>query len=132
VADERIEMVHRAMEAIGNRDLDALLELVTPDFSLQTLVTVWPQTYVGADGMREWMRDLGEVWDEFVPEPGESRDLGDGVILLEFTWHGRGRGASAELTGAAASLWRFEGDSPSSARIFPDAGKAMRALEPDA
>jgi hypothetical protein len=129
VADERIEMVNQAMDAIGRRDLDALLALVTPGFSLQTLVTVWPQIYEGVEGMRRWMDDQAQVWDEFVPVPGAARDLGEGRILLEFTWHGRGKGIDAELTGAAVSLWEFEGDSPSSARIYPDEQRALQALE---
>jgi ketosteroid isomerase-like protein len=126
---KRIEMVRRAMAAIGRRDPSAFIAEVAEDCELRPLMSVWPQPYRGHDGIRQWFDDLAGVWDEFSVEPEDIRALEDDTLLVALLWRGRGKGRPDELSGPAVALWRFRDDKAVSARLYPDETSALEAYE---
>ena len=73
-----VELTHGAFEAMNHRDLDWLVAHCDPGVEMHMRgVAGEPVLYVGAAGIRDYFRDIAEIWEtvEFVPE--DVRDLGD-------------------------------------------------------
>jgi ketosteroid isomerase-like protein len=128
VPGDNIQVVRQALDALGRRDLPGLLEHVDADIELHPLLSVWPRTYSGRDGIEEWWRDVGELWEDFTLEPEAFRDFGDGNLLVRVRWRGRAKGATAELDGPAAAVVRFRTDKVTSVEIHLDEAQALQAI----
>jgi ketosteroid isomerase-like protein len=128
VAEDNMEVVRQALEAIGRRDLPAILEHVDADIELHPLLSVWPRTYRGRNGIEQWWQDVGELWEDFNIETEGFRDLGEGTLLVRVRWRGRARGASTEVDGPAAAVVRFRGDKAASVDIYLDEAQALQAI----
>jgi len=128
VAGDNVAVVRQALDAVGRRDLPALLKQVDTDVELRPLLTVWPQTYRGHEGIEQWWRDVGELWDDFSIEPEDFRDLGGGTLIVRVRWSGRPKGASAKLDGPAVAVVRFRETKAVSVDIHLDEAHALRAM----
>jgi ketosteroid isomerase-like protein len=128
VSDARIETVHRALEAISDRDLPALLDLLDPDVELRPLMSVWQRSYTGHDGIERWWADVAEIWDSFKVDAGDFRDLGDDALFLRVHWHGVAKGSGNEVEGPLAAIARFDGDRVSLLEIFVDEARALASV----
>jgi ketosteroid isomerase-like protein len=82
VAPDNAEVVRRAFEAYAGHDVRAVLELVTPDVEIRSLMTEAERTsYKGPDAVREWLAAVLDVFPDWRPRVLEVRDHGpDGVI----------------------------------------------------
>src|SRR5437868_3043543 len=125
---DRIEVVRQVLDAVGRRDVQAILDNVDSDVELQPLLSVWRQTYRGHDGIEEWSQGVGELWDSFSVEPEGFRDLGEDTIVVRLRWRGRAKGASTELDGPGAAVVRFQADKVISVDIHLDEHAALRSM----
>src|SRR5438067_9359287 len=125
---ERIEVVRQVLDAVGRRDVQAILENVDADVELQPLLSVWRQTYRGHDGIEEWSRGVGELWESFSVEPEDFRDIGEGSLVVRLRWRGRAKGVSTELDGPGAAVVRFRDDKLLSVDIHLDEHSALRSI----
>jgi ketosteroid isomerase-like protein len=67
VSQENIELHERAVETLNARALSDELaaEMLAPGFRMESTPTaVTDKTYLGAEGVREWFRDIFEGLDE--------------------------------------------------------------------
>jgi ketosteroid isomerase-like protein len=101
MTQENVEAVRRLLEtSVRPNFSDAELEqLFHPDVHLDlTVREVNPATYDGYGGVRQFVRDLFEIWDEwnFMPPfellPGE-----DDRVLAVYTISGRGRSSGVAV-----------------------------------
>jgi ketosteroid isomerase-like protein len=123
-----IDVARQVLDAVGRRDLPAILEHVDADVELHPLLTVWQRTYRGREEIEQWWRDVGELWDDFSIEPEDFRDLGGGTLVVRVRWRGRAKGASAELDGPAVAVMRFRDTKAVSVDIHLDEARALRAI----
>jgi ketosteroid isomerase-like protein len=130
VADENVDVVHEALNAIRQRDLSAFLKQLDGDVVLHPLLTVWQRTYRGHEGIEQWWGDVDEVWEDFTLEAKDFRDVGEGILLVRLDWRGRAKGAPVELDGPAAAVVRFRENKVVSIDVHLDEGHALRALSP--
>src|SRR5882724_1549358 len=95
MAQENVEAVRRVLETpVSPRFSDAELErLFQPDVHLDlTVREVNPATYDGYEGVRRFLRDLFEIWDEWsFTQPFELVPAGDDRVLAIYQLSGRGR-----------------------------------------
>src|SRR5437879_6931399 len=98
----------RSVDAFNRRDLDAMLELVTPDFEWFAAFprTVEGDGYLGRDGTERYFGDISDTWDEFRAIAEEYRDLGECVLLLG-RFEGRGTGSGVPVDAPMAVLYEF-------------------------
>ena len=95
---ENIELVKRSFEALGSRDLDALLGLYDPDVQFLPLTGTRVGTggYRGHDGVRAYFERPGTLWDVLEPHGREYVDLGNRVLVAgSCRFRGRSSGAKA-------------------------------------
>ena len=67
MSQENIDLHERAIEALNARVLSDELaaETLAPDFRIENAATaVTDKTYYGAEGVREWVRDIFEGLDD--------------------------------------------------------------------
>jgi ketosteroid isomerase-like protein len=106
-----VERARRALEAAAHpRDVDALIALCAPDVEFHsTFAAVGGAIYRGADGLRQWDRDLGEAWGEIRNTPEALFDLGESTLVFGvLSGHGRHSGVQATMPVAFVFRWRDE------------------------
>lgn len=129
-SEQQIELISRALDAVGQRDLTAMRELAAPDIVLQPLMSVWPRPYTGIDGIENWLGDVEELWSDFSISGSSFRSLDDDTVLVTTLWRGVPKGEGAgEVAGPGAALIRFRGDQAIRMQLFLDEAMALRAYD---
>lgn len=130
MAEENIEVVRRAFEAIGNRDIDALLRLYEPNAAFRPLTGTQVETggYRGHEGIRAYFEEVDTVWDQMLPHADDLRCHGDLVVVVGGCVV-RGRESGAETDRAMAWVFRVRDGRVASHRAFSNAEEALSAAD---
>ena len=84
MSDEKLAFARDAVRAFNRRDTDWVIANSTPDLEWHPAIAggVERQAFRGHAGVHEMFGTMDEVWEEFILEPEEIRDLGDAFLLL--------------------------------------------------
>lgn len=115
------------MEAIGRRDTDHLLALADPHVEWYSFLAAGDGAYRGHDGVRQYIRDLTEVFDVGRPEVKQSLGAGD-VVLLVGRIHYRGKGSGVESDVAAGWMMKFRHGKLICFRAFRNPERALATV----
>ena len=76
-----------------SESIEQVLKFLDPEIELVTGLagSFTAASYRGHSGVRQWLEDVIDVWEEFWPELIEFTDAGDNVPV-DVRWHGQGRG----------------------------------------
>jgi len=99
MTDENVAIVRLAFDAIGRRDIDALLTLYDPQIEFLPLTGTRVESggYVGHAGVRSYFEEIAEVWEEMRPYAETTQSLGDHVVVIGgCAVRGRGSGAESD------------------------------------
>jgi ketosteroid isomerase-like protein len=98
MSDELIALVRSGYEALNRRDFDQWMQQLDPDVEVYELAEApEPVVYRRPEGVRRWLEQQDEIFEEFSIEPTEIVVSGD-VVLATVVLHGRGRGSSAPVS----------------------------------
>jgi ketosteroid isomerase-like protein len=123
----RLEMVKRAHRALNEGNLDDLVSICSPDFTLDMSDRVLnPAVYEGHEGIRRFYAEVGEVWESFTWDPVDLEEVGD-LVLVQIHSTGKGSHSGLELDRRSAMLWGFAGEQLGTLRFFRDPEEAQRA-----
>jgi ketosteroid isomerase-like protein len=127
---ENVEILKRWVDAFNRRDLDALMETVTPDFALLAAMadTIDGNSFQRREGMEAFFVDVDSAWEELRLIYDEYRDLGDRVLVLG-RLEGRGRGSGVVVETPQGAVAEFRDGKLSSARSYLDHAEALKAVE---
>ena len=114
MSEENVEVVRRVFEAVGRHDTEAVLSAYDPnvefDFSGGPLASLMgDKVYRGHGGMRKWVRDRYEDWENLEDDCQELIDAGQRVISLVIT-RGRGRSSGIDSEIRQYGVWTFRDD----------------------
>lgn len=129
------ELVRRAYKAFSERDLDSLIEIADPQIEIHTVTGMLAgrdEPYRGHDGLRDYLRDVSEMWDEIELTPSDFHRLSDGRIVV--FGRVRARRELAVIDAPNAWLWELGEGRIRAARVFGDPQTARELLgsaEPD-
>jgi ketosteroid isomerase-like protein len=99
MASDNAELTRAAFAAMNRGDVEWLIEHSEPDIEMHMRgVAGEPVRYTGASGIREYFRDMAEIWDSVTYVADEIRDLGDRVFAV-VTHRLRGRSSGIEVDG---------------------------------
>ena len=101
MSKENVEIVHVAYERLNAGDVDGFLQSCATDFEFRDLPELpGSGVFIGHDAMRGWYAKLVDAFEDLRFEVEEVIDTtGDHVVLVNrATGHGRGSGATVELT----------------------------------
>jgi len=128
VSEQNVEIVRAGFDALASGGVEALIELIPPDFELTTPpeLASEPGTYLGHEGLRRYFAEFDDAMDEVRVEPHAFHDLGDRVAV-EFTLHARGRTTGIETAIDAVQLWDVSDGIPRRVAVYPDLESARAA-----
>jgi ketosteroid isomerase-like protein len=129
MAEEDRQMIEAVYAAFAERDVEGVLRRLHPDveFIAVTGDTVGrTDPYRGHDGMRQYFRDVAEVWDELRVVPSEYRQSGDTILV---TGRVSARSPARIVAGTTGWIWRVTQGLVVYARVYPSAADAMAAFE---
>jgi len=121
--------VRRAYQAFSKRDLDALREIADPRIEIHTvtgMIAGRSEPYLGHDGLVEYLRDVGETWDEIELLPTDFHELSASRLVV--FGRVRARRELAVIDAPNAWLWEVGEGRIRSARVFGDPQSARELL----
>jgi ketosteroid isomerase-like protein len=126
MSQENMELAKRSVDAFNGRDIDALLDLATPDCVMSSQLLDASTEFQGREGIERFYAMLSESWEEFRSVVDEYRDLGDHVLMLGRN-KGRGKGSGMTIDGPTGAIYDFRDGKVSRIRLYLDQGEALRA-----
>ncbi|HEX5975094.1 MAG TPA: nuclear transport factor 2 family protein [Rubrobacteraceae bacterium] len=95
---ENIEIVRKGLAAYSRRDVENFLSYLDPGIEFHSAVVGGAEgsVYLGHEGVRKWIADSDESFDEITTDLSEYRDLGDRVLAFGRI-RARGRESGLEL-----------------------------------
>jgi ketosteroid isomerase-like protein len=126
MSQENVKVVKRVTDYWNRREVDALLELATPDCLMSSQLLDATAEFQGREGLERFYAMLSESWDEFESVAQEYRDLGDRVLALGRNC-GRGKGSGVSVDGPYGAVFDFRDGKISRISLFVDHGEALRA-----
>jgi len=125
-APGNVEAVGRLIDAFARRDAAALMRLVDLGVVFEPLSTAVSQRlpYLGRSGMRQYLDDLEETWDEFEVELLRARPLGSHVVAL---CRIRARAGTWRNEGLAGMVWRLRDGLAVWGKVYATEAEALDA-----
>jgi ketosteroid isomerase-like protein len=125
-------LVERLFDAFNRRDVAAIVELCDPGlqfFSVTAEQIGRAAPYVGPDGLREYLDDIGQIWDELLILPKQVESRGPRMLVT-----GRVYLRSHELgirDMPAAWIWDIDGERFVRGEVFVDPERAAARFAAD-
>ena len=127
MSQENVEVVRRALAALDSRDVEAYLEIASPDIELVTPESGLEGPSVGHDGIRRFFRALETYAETSGVEIEEIRPVNDRVLAL-FKLTTSGRDSSPETSVQLAGVYDLEHGKIRRARVYADRAQALEAV----
>jgi ketosteroid isomerase-like protein len=127
MSQENAEIVRRMYEATNRGDADAAREALDPEIEIH-LAGVFPdleRLYRGHAGVRKWVEQTREPWEELLVEPDRVIDLGARVLVLAH-FHVKGRDG-IEVQRPVGHLWTMRNGQAVRMDAYSDHQKALKA-----
>src|SRR2546429_1392684 len=105
MSKENVEIVRSAFAAVNRGDRETAIGLLHPEVVIDATRNVFnPTTYVGMRGIRQWMADTDEIWEQFGLEVSELIDVGDRVVVIGRLF-GKGKASGVRVGQPIAGIW---------------------------
>lgn len=127
MASDDLATVRGYLEALNAGDVDGVMERCTEDFELRPPSAPLEGAYVGREGVRRYLADIGEASEDFRLEAREMDDRGAGVVVAELLGTGSSRslGVLGELP--VTTVYELVAGRVRRASAFPDRPDALAA-----
>jgi ketosteroid isomerase-like protein len=97
MSKENVELARRIFAALNRGDREKAIGFAHPEVVLDATRNVFnPKTYVGKDGLRQWLADTDDVWEGMHTEQNDFIDAGDRVVVIGRPV-GKGKGNGVEV-----------------------------------
>jgi ketosteroid isomerase-like protein len=108
MSHENVEVVHHLLAAVTQRDLARLVDLTDPDIEWRSFFAALSEggRYRGHDGMRQYVADVSEAFEEMRVEVGDLLDVGEVVVGIGRIFY-KGKGSGVEADSPAGWVFRF-------------------------
>jgi ketosteroid isomerase-like protein len=115
--------------AFAERDVDAVLVHADPEIVFSPVTADYAgrtEPYRGHDGIRQYFRDVAEVWDDLRLTPTDFRQV-DQTILV--TGKISARSPARVVAGSTGWIWRMRAGKVVYGRVYPSAAEAKDAFD---
>jgi ketosteroid isomerase-like protein len=126
-----IDVVKAVFAAFAERDLESVLGLLAPEIEFIAVTSDYAgrtEPYRGHDGIRQYFRDVAEVWDELRLTPTGYRMVGEQVLV---TGRVSARSPARVVTGSTGWVWRVCAGRVVRGHAYASAEDAVAAIAPD-
>jgi ketosteroid isomerase-like protein len=108
-AEAAVAVVRAIYDAFARRDVDAALALVDDEFELlptgTARLTGRAEPYRGPDGLRQYLKDIGDVWSDLELAADDIRGVAGSVVVFG---HVRGIPAASGEVIERRVLWTWK------------------------
>jgi ketosteroid isomerase-like protein len=126
MSQQDVETIRAGLAALNRRDVEGMLATLRPDVELVPVRAVLEGfVYRGHEGLRRWLEDMREDWEEFRIDSREVRGLDERRILVVGSFHARGRSSGVTLDQPAAWVCEMDGGKVACIRFYADAEAAV-------
>jgi ketosteroid isomerase-like protein len=130
MSQDDVDTIRAGLAALNRRDVDGMLATLRPDAELVPLRAVLEGTvYRGHDGLRRWLADMADDWDDLRIDPEEVRALAGSRVLVVARFHARGKSSGVWLDQPAAWICELTDGLVARIRFFADADAALDAVD---
>jgi ketosteroid isomerase-like protein len=130
VAQQPIDVVRAQFDATNARDFERAMDMYADDVVL-VVAESWglgSGRFEGKKAVGEWFGDWFQQFaDDYHFKFIETRDLGDGWVLLVAEHGGSGRSSGAPIGAESGYLYRVKGDRIDRVQLFPSPAEAREA-----
>jgi ketosteroid isomerase-like protein len=129
VAGSDIDVVRAVFAAFAERDVEGVLAHAGTDLVFNPVTADYAGRsgpYLGHDGLRQYFRDLAEVWDELHLVPVDFRQNGETILV---TGRVSARSPARIVAGSTGWIWRVVDGRVVYIRVYPSAADALAAFE---
>ena len=125
---ENVETFRALLNAVGG-DAEDLIALADPEVEWHSFFAALLPTgeYHGHDGLREYVRDVDEAWENIRPEADDVLDAGEVVIGVGRV-HYRGKESGVESEAPAGWMVKFRKGKVLRFRAFRDPYEVLEAV----
>jgi ketosteroid isomerase-like protein len=131
VGADDVSVVKAVFAAFAERDLERVIELIHPELEFATVTSDYAgrtEPYRGHDGMREYFRDVAQVWDDLRLTPRVFREVGDTILV---TGRVTARSPARILEGSTGWIFRMKDGLVVYGKVYASAVDAERAAMGD-
>ncbi len=108
MAEDNVELVHLAVDAVNRHDLATLDAIFSEQGEFHsTFAASEGRVFRGREGLRDYFATLGEVFDDMRIEIEEIADAGEDRLVVVVRVTGRGKGSGASVEQRNGQVWRF-------------------------
>jgi ketosteroid isomerase-like protein len=126
MSQANLEIAKRLIAAVPRHDVDAFMEIATPDVEFVTLMTDLEGSLHGREGIVTFMANIHSTVEDPDFNVEEFHDLGDTVLALGRI-EGRTRHGDIQISAPLGQIYDFRDGKISRIRSYPDHGEALRA-----
>ena len=126
MSQENVGAVREIAAALGRRDVDCFLELSDPAVEWHSSISVVSEggAYHGHDGIRQYMSDVIETFEDLEATLDHVIDVGD-LVLAVGRLHYRGKTSGVETEADMGWVFRFRQGKVVYLRAFRDPEEAL-------
>ena len=125
---ENIEIARQMFIWWNIGDRDVIEEALDPELEIHTpLSSTQGEPYRGHDGVRQWIGDIDEQFDDWYSRPEQWAEASDGRVLVLGELHMRGRESGIELDQPMGWVLSFRDGRLFRYEVYLDPAEARRA-----
>ena len=133
MSQENVEIVRRAIEVNRSGDLrtavDALIDLSDPAVEfVSALAGLEGGAYHGHEGVRRYLMDMAESWQEWRNESAELEEITPDTVLATFVFRATGKDSGVPVERRNAVVWTLSEGRVSRATTFASRAEALEAV----
>lgn len=130
MSQENVEVARRAVDAFNRRDLEVLVELITPDIEwYPALPGRLKEGYRGRAGVEAYLREVRNTWKDYCARSSVFSELSDRVLVLGRA-EGSGRFTGVTIDSPLGMVIDFRDGRIARVRSFLDHDEAAHAARP--
>ncbi len=127
MSQENVEVVRRGYDAFNRGDIEGVIETVGAEVRCDMSERVFnPGVYEGHDGIRRFVEEIDEVWEDFRLEPLEFIDAGDKVVVSHLI-RGSGKGSGVDVELPSTSVYTLRASKVIESRMYREHAEALEA-----
>jgi ketosteroid isomerase-like protein len=128
VSEQNVATVREGFVAFNARDVERLVALSDPDCEwLPFRAQLEGMTYRGHSGIRQFVQDMDDDWDDFRIEPMEFHDREDWVAVVGCVT-ARGRGSGVDVDSVAGFVFELQSGRMARVVSYSDPEAALAAV----
>ena len=130
MSDTNVDLLLAGVDAYNAGDLDALMELWTPDIEVFPDASVFPEAdpLRGRDEYRSWLEEINSAWISARQDTIEAFALGGERVVHRGEWGGKGAASGIETVSSITSIWTIRDGQITRVEYFFDHDQALKAV----